>query len=68
MLLKLLFLAVGGTSVALAGPNEALRSCFKNALPDQRSFALVGDLFYDRIVNRYNLNIPVTPAAVAFPT
>lgn len=68
MLLKLLFLAVGAISVALDGPNEALRSCFENALKDQGSFALVGDLFYDRIVNRYNLNIPVTPAAVAFPT
>lgn len=65
MLLRLLFLAVGATSVAFAGSNEALRSCFKNALT---SFAMAGDLFYDRIVNRYNLNIPVTPAAMTFPT
>ncbi|KAJ5616594.1 hypothetical protein N7537_001708 [Penicillium hordei] len=68
MLLQLLVLTVGATSVALAGPSEALRSCFKNALTDQGSFALAGDLFYDHIVNRYNLNIPITPAAVAFPT
>ena len=68
MFLKLLFLAVGATSLALASPNEALKSCFNNALTDRGSFAMAGDLFYDHIVNRYNLNIPVTPAAVAFPT
>lgn len=68
MLLWLLLLAVGATSMALAGPNEALKSCFENALTNRGSFAFAGDLFYDHIVNRYNLNIPVTPAAVAFPT
>lgn len=68
MLLRLLLLAVGAASVALAASNEALKSCFKNALTDPWSFAFAGDLFYDRIVNRYNLNIPVTPAALAFPT
>lgn len=68
MLLRLLFMAVGIPSAALAASNEALRSCFENVLTDPGSFAFAGDLFYDRIVNRYNLNIPVTPAALAFPT
>jgi hypothetical protein len=54
--------------VAFAASNEALRSCFENVLPDRGSFAFAGDMFYDRIVNRYNLNILVTPAALAFPT
>ncbi|KAG0160954.1 hypothetical protein PDIDSM_8486 [Penicillium digitatum] len=68
MLLQLLLLAVRTISLALAGPNEALKACFGNVLTDPGNFAFAGDLFYDRIVNRYNLNIPVTPAAVAFPT
>ncbi|CAP80927.1 hypothetical protein E8E15_007259 [Penicillium rubens] len=68
MLLRLLVMAVGIPSVALAASNEALRPCFENVLTDPGSFAFAGDLFYDRIVNRYNLNIPVTPAALAFPT
>ncbi|KAJ5189057.1 FAD-binding type 2 [Penicillium cf. griseofulvum] len=68
MLLELLLLAIGAASVPLAGPNVVLKSCFENALPDWGRFAFAGDPFYDRIVNRYNLNIPVTPAAMAFPT
>ncbi|CAG8108813.1 unnamed protein product [Penicillium nalgiovense] len=68
MILKLLVMAVVAPSVALAASHEALRSCFENVLTDRGSFAFAGDLFYDRIVNRYNLNIPVTPAALAFPT
>ncbi|KAJ5960834.1 uncharacterized protein N7479_007984 [Penicillium vulpinum] len=68
MILRLLFLAVGAISVALTSPNEALKSCFQNTLTDPGSFAFAGDLFYGLIVNRYNLNIPTTPAAVAFPT
>ncbi|CAG8110041.1 unnamed protein product [Penicillium nalgiovense] len=68
MILKLLVMAVVAPSAALAASHEALRSCFENVLTDRGSFAFAGDLFYDRIVNRYNLNIPVTPAALAFPT
>ncbi|KAJ5163979.1 FAD linked oxidase N-terminal [Penicillium coprophilum] len=68
MILQLLLLAVGATSVPFAGPNAALKSCFENTLTDRGSFAFAGDLFYDHIVNRYNLNIPVTPAAMTFPT
>ena len=52
MLLRLLVMAVGIPSVALAASNEALRSCFENVLTDPGSFAFAGDLFYDRIVNR----------------
>ena len=68
MLLKLLVMAVGAPLVALAASSEGLRTCFENVLSDRGSFAFAGDLFYDRLVNRYNLNIPITPAALAFPT
>ena len=67
MLLKLFLLAVAA-SVVLAASNEELRSCLENVFTDRTGFAFAGDLFYDRIVNRYNLNIPVTPSALAFPT
>ncbi|KAI2725943.1 CAZyme family AA7 [Penicillium roqueforti] len=67
MLLKLFLLAVAA-SVALAASSEALKQCLENVFTDRAGFAFAGDLFYDRIVNRYNLNIPVTPSALAFPT
>lgn len=56
-------------SVAVASGGDNLKSCLKYALTDSGSVAFPGDLLYQLVdVNRYNLNIPVTPAAVTFPT
>ncbi|CAI7655278.1 unnamed protein product [Penicillium glandicola] len=68
MFLQLLLLLMAAASLAIAGSNVVLKSCFANALKDQGSFAFAGDIFYELTVNRYNLNIPITPAAIAFPT
>lgn len=56
-------------SAAVASSGDNLKSCLKYALTGFGSVAFPGDLFYQAVdVNRFNLNIPVTPAAVTFPT
>ncbi|KAJ5287256.1 FAD linked oxidase N-terminal [Penicillium angulare] len=64
-----------GLLVALAaapivfGQNAAYKTCLRNAVTDGGSVAFPDALLYQEVdVNRYNLNIPVTPAAVTFPT
>ena len=64
-----LLLAVGAASVAAAGSSNSLKTCLQYALTDSGRVAFAGDLLYQAAdVNAYNLNIPITPAAVAFPT
>jgi hypothetical protein len=64
-----LLLTATVASAAVASSGENLKSCLKYALPDIGSVAFPGDLFYQVVdMNRYNLNIHVTPAAVTFPT
>lgn len=53
-------------SVAASGSGN-LKKCLQYALTDSGSVAFPGDLFYQQEVNRYNLNIPVTPAALTYP-
>ncbi|KAJ5673996.1 FAD linked oxidase N-terminal [Penicillium macrosclerotiorum] len=63
-----LLLAAGAAFVA-ASDADNLKSCLQYALTDSGSVAFAGDPFYQVAnVNRYNLNIPVVPAAVTFPT
>lgn len=67
--IKNLLLTAGVASVAVASGSDNLKPCLQDALTDGGSVAFPGDLFYQTVdVNRYNLNIPVTPAAVTFPT
>lgn len=64
-----LLLAASVASVAVASGSDSLNSCLRQALTKSGSVAFPGDLFYQQAdVNRYNLNIPVNPAAVTFPT
>ncbi|CAG8398300.1 unnamed protein product [Penicillium salamii] len=67
MFLINLLLAATATAVALASPTEKLNSCLGHILTHRENIAVSGDTFYQRWVNRYNLDIPVTPAAVTFP-
>lgn len=62
-------LALGAASAAVASNADSLKSCLKYALTDSGKVAFEGDLLYQASdVKAYNLNIPITPAAVAFPT
>ncbi|KAJ5176363.1 FAD linked oxidase N-terminal [Penicillium canariense] len=66
---KIFLLTVSAASVAIAGSNGNLKTCLRDALTDSGSVAFAGDPFYQVAdVNRYNLNIPVTPVAVTSPT
>lgn len=69
-IVKHLLIALGAASTAIASGNEEkLRTCLQYALTDSGRVAFAGDAFYQAAdVKRYNLNIPVTPAAVTFPT
>lgn len=65
-----LFLTLGVVSATIADKNNdaELKTCLKHALTDSGRVAFAGDTFYQVAdVKRYNLNIPVTPAAVTFP-
>lgn len=56
-------------SVAVASSDDNLKSCLQYALTDSGRVAFSGDFLYQSTaVNAYNLNIPITPAAVTFPT
>lgn len=68
MALQNFLLVVAAALATFAHPTDDLNSCLKNALKGSGKVAIPGDLFYQASVNRYNLNIPVTPAAVTFPT
>jgi len=62
-------LAAGAASAAVASSSDNLKSCLEYALTDSGSVAFAGDLLYQAAdVQGYNLNIPLTPAAVTFPT
>lgn len=66
---KNLLLTTTVASLAIAIAADSLKPCLQYALRDSGSVAFAGDLFYQLVdVNRYNLNIPVAPAAVTFPT
>lgn len=68
-IIKILLLATSVASLAIASAADNLKPCLQNALTASGSVAFPSDLFYQLVdVNRYNLNIPVTPAAVTFPT
>ncbi|KAJ5133988.1 FAD linked oxidase N-terminal [Penicillium atrosanguineum] len=67
--LRNLLLTVGAASAAVASSSDNLKSCLQYALTDSGSVAFPGDPFYQiSDVKVYNLNIPITPAAVTFPT
>lgn len=67
--LRNLLLTTSAASLAIASAADSLKPCLQYALTDSSTVAFPGDLFYQLVnVNRYNLNIPVTPAAVTFPT
>lgn len=66
--IKNALLTLGAAVSAVASTSDNLKPCLQYALTDSGSVAFAGDLFYQAEVNRYNLNIPVTPAAVTFPT
>lgn len=56
-------------SAAVASSSDNLKSCLQYALTDSGRVAFSGDFIYQSTaVNAYNLNIPITPAAVTFPT
>ncbi|KAJ5613711.1 FAD linked oxidase N-terminal [Penicillium herquei] len=64
-----------GLLVALAavpfvlGQSSTYETCLRDAVAEGGSVAFPDALLYQAVdVNRYNLNIPVTPAAVTFPT
>lgn len=64
-----LLLAIGTASAAVVNKGDQLQSCLQYALTDSGRVAFAGDMFYQSsAVNPYNLNIPITPAAVTFPT
>lgn len=66
---RTILLTASAASVAVAGTSNNLKICLQHALIGSGSVAFAGDPFYQAAdVNRYNLNIPVTPAAVTFPT
>ena len=66
---KNLLLTTTVASLAIAIAADSLKPCLQYALTGSGSVAFPGDPFYQLVdVNRYNLNIPVTPAAVTFPT
>ncbi|CAG8126920.1 unnamed protein product [Penicillium olsonii] len=72
MFLRTLLLAAAAviTAAALAtvsSPTEELYSCLRNVFTHDEGIALPGEPFYRTWAKRYNLNIPVTPAAVTFP-
>lgn len=70
-LVKNVLLALGAVSAVTASneKEEKLKTCLRYALTDSGRVAFAGDPFYQVAdVKRYNLNIPVTPAAVTFPT
>jgi hypothetical protein len=52
-----------------SGQQSSIRECLRNALDRKTSLvAFKGDLFYQfTAVKPYNLDIPITPAAVTFP-
>lgn len=71
VIMRNLLLALSSASAAIASNDntEKLKTCLQYALTDSGRVAFAGDPFYQVAdVNRYNLNIPVTPAAVTFPT
>ncbi|KAJ5710986.1 FAD linked oxidase N-terminal [Penicillium malachiteum] len=54
---------------AVLGQSSTYETCLRDALAEGGSVAFPDALLYQAVdVNRYNLNIPVTPAAVTFPT
>lgn len=59
--------ALGAATSALASTGDTLRGCLEHAVNGSGSVAFPSDLFYQAEVNPYNLNIPVTPAAVTYP-
>ena len=68
-IIRNLLLATSVASRAIASAADSLKPCLQYALTDSGSVAFPGDLFYQLVdVKRHNLNIPVTPAAVTFPT
>lgn len=64
---KIALLTLGAAASVVAGTSDNLRSCLENALPDSDSVAFPNDPFYQQEVNRLNLNIPITPAALTWP-
>ncbi|CAI7629535.1 unnamed protein product [Penicillium pancosmium] len=69
--LRNVLLTLSAASAAIAGNSngEKLKTCLKYALTDSGRVAFAGDPLYQVAdVKRYNLNIPVTPAAITFPT
>jgi hypothetical protein len=62
-------LALGAAPAALAAGGDGLESCLNSAVTGGGNVAFPSDPFYQiSDVSPYNLNIAVTPAAVAFPT
>lgn len=65
--LRGLLVALAAAS-AVSGQNPTYRTCLQNAVAGGGSVAFPDTLLYQQVVvNPYNLNIPVTPAAVTFP-
>lgn len=60
-------LALGLAVSAAASAGDNLRSCLENALAGSGRVDFPGDPFYQEEVDRLNLNIPVTPAALTYP-
>lgn len=60
-------LALGLAVSTAASPGDNLRTCLEDALADSGRVAFPGDPVYQEEVNRFNLNIPVTPAALTYP-
>lgn len=65
--LRIALLTLSAAALAVAGASNNLKSCLEYALTDSGSVAFPGDLFYEAEVDRFNLNIPVTPAALTYP-
>lgn len=67
--LRTALLTLSAASLAVASSADDLKSCLKYALTDSGQVAFAGDLLYQvNDVKPYNLNTPITPAAVTFPT
>ncbi|KAJ5949670.1 FAD linked oxidase N-terminal [Penicillium verhagenii] len=65
--LRIMLLTLG-TAATIASANN-LKPCLQEAVAGSGRVAFAGDLFYQAVdVEIYNLDIPVTPAAVSFPT
>ncbi|KAJ5826416.1 hypothetical protein N7474_003554 [Penicillium riverlandense] len=63
-----ILLALGAAPAAVAAGGDGLESCLNSAVTGGGSVAFPSDPFYQiSDVKPYNLNIAVTPAAVAFP-